>query len=274
MSVRGVVPLLMAAFLWSTIGLATKHALALGSDPLSIGALRAGISGALSLAFLRRRAFDKGIALIGLAFTGPLYTIYVFSVMHLGVGIAAVLLYTAPVIVILLAKFLLGEGISSKKLVALLLSFSGVLVIGMRGGSGPDMVALALGMGSSFAYSGIILSVRKLSVSGYSPLELGLGPQVWAAVELTPLMALSRNEISCDSLIPITYLAIFPSFIAYYMHARGLREIEAGTASIITNVEPIAALMLGVTLGESLGPLAIMGSALVISGALVASWKS
>ncbi|MEM3618783.1 MAG: DMT family transporter [Candidatus Korarchaeum sp.] len=271
MSARGVVPLVMAAFLWSTIGFATKQALFLGSDPLSIGALRAGISGALSLVLLRRRAFDGRIALVGFAFTGPLYAIYVFSVMHSGMGIAAVLLYTAPVIVVLLAKFLLGEEILARKLVALLLSFSGVLMIGSRGSAELDVAALALGIGSSLAYSGIILSVRKLSVSGYSPLELGLGPQVWAAAELLPLLMLLRSPISRDTIIPIVYLAVFPSFVAYYLHARGLREVEAGSASIIANVEPIAALMIGVTMGEELELPAAIGSALIISGAIVAS---
>ncbi|MEM2290528.1 MAG: EamA family transporter [Candidatus Korarchaeum sp.] len=271
MSARGVVPLVMAAFLWSTIGFATKQALFLGSDPLSIGALRAGISGALSLVLLRRRAFDGRIALVGFAFTGPLYAIYVFSVMHSGMGIAAVLLYTAPVIVILLARFLLGEEISARKLVALLLSFSGVLMIGSRGSAELDVTALALGIGSSLAYSGIILSVRKLSVSGYSPLELGLGPQVWAAAELLPLLVFSERWTDLGALVPIVYLALFPSLLAYYLHARGLREVEAGSASIIANIEPIAALMIGAVIGERLGPSAIAGSALVVSGAVIAS---
>ncbi|MCS7103431.1 MAG: DMT family transporter [Candidatus Korarchaeum sp.] len=268
---RGLAPLVAAALLWSTIGLATDRALAYGSDPLSIGALRSGISGALSLVLLRRRVLDKRIALIGFAFTGPLYAIYVFSVIRSGIGIAAVLLYTAPAIVILLAKFVLGEGISARKVIALFLSFSGVLMVGMRGGADPDPVVLALGLGSSLAYSGIILSVRKLSVSGWSSLELGLGPQVWAAVELCPLLMLSRSSINLDTMIPIVYLAVFPSFVAYYLHAKGLREVEAGIASIVTNVEPIAALIIGAIIGESLGLLAVLGSALVISGAVIAS---
>ncbi|MEM1520152.1 MAG: EamA family transporter, partial [Candidatus Korarchaeum sp.] len=194
-----------------------------------------------------------------------------FSVMHSGMGIAAVLLYTAPVIVILLARFLLGEEISARKLVALLLSFSGVLMIGSRGSAELDVTALALGIGSSLAYSGIILSVRKLSVSGYSPLELGLGPQVWAAAELLPLLVFSERWTDLGALVPIVYLALFPSLLAYYLHARGLREVEAGSASIIANIEPIAALMIGAVIGERLGPSAIAGSALVVSGAVIAS---
>lgn len=273
MSAKGIVPLIAAASLWSTIGLATKLALACGSDPLSIGALRAGISGALSLAFLGRKVLDRRIALIGIMFTGPLYAIYIFSVMRSGIGIAAVLLYTAPAIVIVIAKFVLKEEITARKVVALLLSFLGVLLIGFREGMKVDAIALALGIASSLAYSGIILSVRKLSVSGYPPLELGLGPQVWAAAELMPLLAISRGSMSFGALLPIIYLGIFPSFLAYYLHARGLRSVEAGPASIVSNVEPIAALMLGAIVGERLSALALMGSAFVIAGALIATWK-
>lgn len=270
---KGAAPLVAAAFLWSTIGLATKLALAGGSGPLYVGALRAGVSGALSLAFLRRRVLDKRIALIGVSFTGPLYAVYIFSVMHSGIGIAAVLLYTAPVLVIIAARFLLGEEITSRKIIALILSFSGILLIGLKDEMRADFTALALGIASSLAYSGIILSVRKLSVSGYSPLELGLGPQVWAAVELLPLLAFSRDSMDFSALLPIIYLGVFPSFLAYYLHAKGLKSVEAGTASIISNVEPILALMLGAIAGERFSPLALIGSALVISGAVIASWK-
>ncbi|MEM2351512.1 MAG: EamA family transporter, partial [Thermoproteota archaeon] len=58
---------------------------------------------------------------------------------------------------------------------------------------------------------------------------------------------------------------------AYYLHARGLREVEAGSASIIANVEPIAALMIGVMMGEELEFLTIFGSFLVIAGAAITS---
>lgn len=271
MNLRGLLPLVLAALLWSTIGLATKRALEHGSDPVAIGALRAGISAAVSLAILRAKVLDRKIALIGISFTGPLYITYVFSVMHSGIGVAAVLLYTAPAIVIVLAKLTLGEEVTARKMVALLLSFSGVLLIGLKDDMRADLTALALGLASSFAYSGIIIGVRKLSVSGRSSLELGLGPQVWAAVELLPLLTFSKNPVSYDAMIPIVYLAVFPSFVAYYLHAKGLREVEAGVAGIVTNVEPIAALMIGAIMGEKLEFIAVVGSSLVIAGAVIAS---
>jgi DME family drug/metabolite transporter len=272
-SKSGVIPLLLAAFLWSTIGLATKRALNAGSDAFWIGGMRAGVSAVLSSIFLRRRVLDFKLALIGIFFTGPLYLIYVFSVMHSGIGIAAVLLYTAPVIVIILAKFLLNESLNTRKLIALILSFSGIVAIGLRGGGNLDLVAIALGLGSSLSYSGIILGVRKLAVSGYDEIELGLGPQVWAALELLPLLSLSRGSLNLDSMISIVYLGIFPSFLAYYLHAMGLKRIEAGPASIISNLEPISALILGIFLGEQPGLLGFLGSALIISSAIIVSWR-
>ncbi|MEM1520162.1 MAG: EamA family transporter [Candidatus Bathyarchaeia archaeon] len=63
----------------------------------------------------------------------------------------------------------------------------------------------------------------------------------------------------------------FPSFVAYCLHTGGLREVEARVAGIVTNVEPIAALMIGVMMGEELELPAAIGSSLVISGAIVAS---
>jgi len=57
------------------------------------------------------------------------------------------------------------------------------------------------------------------------------------------------------------------------LHAMGLKRIEAGPASIISNLEPISALILGIFLGEQPGLLGFLGSALIISSAIIVSWR-
>ncbi len=259
-----------AAFLWGTIGIATKIALSAGAGPASISAFRAAISAVLSLIVLRRRIFDRNLILLGLLFTGPLFLTYMFSVMLSGMGIAAILLYTAPALVILFASVFLGERITKKKVVALVLAGLGAAMTQLPNIGDPDLGGILFGLGSSLAYSGIILMARKLMTSGYSALEVGLGPQPWSALELAPFLFLDRYELNPPFLASVLYLGVFTSFLAYYLHAKGVGRVEAGTAGIVSNVEPASAVALGMLMGENLGVEGLVGSALVIVGAILA----
>lgn len=260
-----------AAFLWGTIGVATKAALAAGAGPASIGSFRAFIGATISIIVLGRRVLDKNLAIMGLFFTGPLFLTYMFSVMLSGIGIAAILLYTAPAFVTIAAHFLLGERITGRRILALALSSAGAFFTQLPNIGNPNLEGVLFGLGSSIAYSGIIIMARKLMTSGYTALDVGLGPQPWSALELMPFLLLDRYELNAHFLIAVTYMGVFTSFLAYYLHAKGIGEVEAGTAGIISNVEPASAIALGAMMGEDLGIEGLIGSALVIAGALLAS---
>ncbi len=259
-----------AAFLWGTIGIATKIALSAGAGPASISAFRAAVSAILALAVLRRKVFDCNLILLGLLFTGPLFLTYMFSVMLSGMGIAAVLLYTAPALVVLLASVFLGERMTERKVVALFLAGVGAFLTQLPNIGDLNFGGILFGLGSSLAYSGIILMARKLMTHGYSALEVGLGPQPWSALELAPFLFLDRYELNPQFLASVIYLGVFTSFLAYYLHAKGVGEVEAGTAGIVSNVEPASAVALGLLTGENLGVEGLVGSALVIAGAILA----
>lgn len=260
-----------AAFLWGTIGVATEAALSAGAGPASIGSFRAFIGAIISIAVLRKRIIDKKLAIMGLLFTGPLFLTYMFSVMLSGIGIAAVLLYTAPALVIVAAHFLLGEEITARRILALMLSGMGAIIIQLPHINKPNLEGVLFGLGSSIAYSGIIIMARKLMTSGYTALEVGLGPQPWSALELMPFLFIDKYELNARFLAATLYLGIFTSFIAYYLHAKGMGKVEAGVAGVISEVEPASAVALGALTGENLGIEGLIGSALVIVGAALAS---
>ncbi len=268
--VDGRIYIATAAFLWGTIGVATKIALSAGAGPASISAFRAIVSAVLALIVLRRRVFDRNLMLLGLLFTGPLFLTYMFSVMLSGMGIAAVLLYTAPALVVLFASIFLGERITRRKVTALILAGVGAFMTQLPNIGDPNLGGILFGLGSSLAYSGIILMARKLMISGYSALEVGLGPQPWSALELAPFLFIDRYELNAPFVASVLYLGIFTSFLAYYLHAKGVGEVEAGTAGIVSNVEPASAVVLGLLLGENLGMEGLVGSVLVIVGAILA----
>ena len=60
--------------------------------------------------------------------------------------------------------------------------------------------------------------------------------------------------------------------LTFWLFTWGLVRVEAARAGVLSNVEPAVGAALGVVLlGETLGPLAVVGGALLILAALLAS---
>ncbi len=259
---RGKVYLIGAAFLWGTLGLAASVAIREGMKPESISFFRAFIGSLIGMPLVRRKALDRRLIFLGLTFTGPLYLSYIYSVKYSGIGLAAALLYLAPAIVVILSPAFLGEMITLKKGVAVALATAGAVLTQVKGGRFvPDPLGIFFGLLSAVSYAGIIMYVRRLVRSGYDPLHVGIAPQLWAALELLPF---SEFHLSFVSLISVTYLGVFTAALAYILQAKGLERMDAGSASIISTIEPLVALVIGLLIGEGLQLEEILGALMII----------
>jgi len=94
-----------------------------------------------------------------------------------------------------------------------------------------------------------------------------------AAVFLTPvtLVGLPAETPSTDALVSIVVLGLFCTAAAFVVFGRLIAEIGPGRALVITYVNPVVALALGMAvLGEQPGAGAIVGLLLILAG----SWLS
>src|SRR5262245_37391373 len=144
-TLRGVLLVLLAALLWGTLGTLYK----LGTDrfgltPLAIVFWRAGLAAlCLGLALgglapvlgrgwslLRIRRADLPLfAAFGLLGVTAFYLPSIYSVVLVGVAVAVVLLYTAPVFVALMAWRWLGEDFGPRKVAALGMTLVGCALV-------------------------------------------------------------------------------------------------------------------------------------------------
>jgi DME family drug/metabolite transporter len=70
-------------------------------------------------------------------------------------------------------------------------------------------------------------------------------------------------------------MATVPTLLAASLFARGNRIVGGATASVLSTLEPVTALLVGrLALGEPARPAALAGSALVLAGAALISWES
>jgi len=271
---RGEVYVVMAASLWGTYGVAFKLGVQSGCDKWILIVLRpllASLVTVPSAFMLREKILGRWALVVGLAGLAPLYITYPLAVEEIGVGLAAVLLYTAPLWVTLFSP-LLGEPPSRHSIIGALIGFSGVVLIFSwdLSLSNTRLSGLALGLGAGLSYATYIVLARAARRGGASTSEASLGAVAVASLPVFLAARPSRLPEGLEVGFGL-YLAFGATVIPYFLHVHGLGRVEASKVSVLSLVEPVVAVVLGVIfLGENVGLAKGLGAFLVLlSGFLV-----
>lgn len=281
-----------AASLWGTTG--TVQALApAGADPIAVGAVRIVLGGAALVAFAalswlisRKRAPDisgmeKGewalgavaAAAVGVALYQPLF----FAGVELsGVSVGTVVaIGSAPVMAGLVGLVALGERPGALWVVATALAVAGCALLLGSGGPGeisPVGVICALGAGlcyGSYATASKVLLDLGLPQATVMAVAFGIGGALLApALFFVDLGWLAEPAGVAAAL----HLGLVATAAAYLLFAGGLSGLPVATAATLSLAEPLTAGALGfVLLGERLGPIALLGAALLLFGLFAAA---
>lgn len=202
------------------------------------------------------------------------------SLLWLGAGEGALLVYTMPIWATFLAWPILGERPTAGRLAALGLGVAGVAVLlgghGLAVGSGKlPGVLLALGAAVLFALGTVALR----SPLGLTPLaatawQVGLGCAPMVAAGLL----LERPELS--ALTPagwaaMAYMTVVPMGVCYLCWFAALRRLPPATASVATLLVPLVGVVAAaLALGEPLGPREALALALTLGGVSLALRKA
>lgn len=199
--------------------------------------------------------------------------LYLTAVLFIPASLAALLLYAYPIIVTVIAVLTKQEKFSRYKLVGLLLSTFGlVLVLGVAlKGINPFGVTLALGAALVYALYILVgnrvlqtttplVSTTLISTSAaltYGIIGLPIGGATW--------------NLSWGTWLGIGGIAFFSTVIAILTFFEGMKRIGATSASIISTMEPVMTVSLGVImLNESLTLLQVAGGIFVVGGGVLA----
>jgi drug/metabolite transporter (DMT)-like permease len=282
---RGGLFILAAALLWSSLGVAGRFAFRAGVVPLEAAFYRAAISFASLLLFLiatdrralRIRPEDLGFfAAFGFVGVAAFFVVYMTAISMTTVATAAILLYTAPAFVIVLSALLFGETLTTAKTIAVACAFIGCGLVGR----GYDLASLRLnlpgvlaGLASGLAYA-LYTIFGKAALRRYTPVTtltytLGFGTIFLGTAALAT--GVIRRAHPSSGWVALVYLAFVTTLLAQALYLAGLRYIEAGPASLLATVEPVAAAVLGyIVLGERLEGLQIAGGVLVVGAVMLA----
>lgn len=279
-----------AALLWASFGLFSRALLARGLTSATLVTFRAGLAAvafvfwawradaahgthAFKAAF-RRWPFFALYGLVGVVF---FYNALVIAVDRGTVSMAVVLMYTAPAYVTLAAARLFGEPVTSRKRVALVLTFVGVvLVAGLhRGGlvGNPTTILAGLGAGVGYAYYSV---AGRLAVDRH-PLPVVLAHtflfgSVISAVTWAPQAARQWPLVAGSAAVAgvVLSMALVTVVIPYTLYLSAFKLIETSRASITASLEPVMATVLAaLILGEVPGAEALVGAGLVLAGVVL-----
>ncbi len=286
----GMLLLIGTGILWGTIGVASKGVFehsaldavsvtwirTLLASPICI--LAVWLAGGRKLLHFSRpdlfRMIGLGIALI-------LYQwLYLAAIEQIGVTATTLIsLCGAPVIVAILSVLVLQEPLSRPQLIALVGALIGTgLLIGrppeMEGGSGTLGVLYALGCALGIAIHAMV----SRSVAGriHPLVVLAIGFSVGAIVLAPFVFARGLHpDAGPTAWALLVYLATVPSFAAYFFYQRGLRDVPASMATIVTLIEPlIAAVLAWFFFDERLGLLGLAGGALLLVSIWILSTRA
>jgi DME family drug/metabolite transporter len=289
---RGFLLVLGAGLLWGTIGIAAKFIYQETSlDAVSVTWLRAAIAAPVCLALgwsaLGRDLFraprrDLGLmALLGVIvifYQGA----YLGAIDRIGVTPATLIaLCVPPALGARASTLVLGEAMDWRLALALTGALLGTALLVGRpeagvSGAGATAAGVLLALASAAGLAAHVVASRLLAGRhpAIRPLAIAfpVGVLVFAPVALGRGVAFAQPPLGW---LLVIYLGVVPSALAYVMLQRGLREVAATAASVLTLVEPLtAAILAWLLFGERLTPFGFVGGALLLGAILLLSRRT
>lgn len=247
--------IILAGMLWGTSPIFVNFLVPYGFSSVQMTAVRGTVSfiGMLVyVAFFNRKLFrikfadlilyaSIGATLFGTAFC------YYSAMQMTSTSTAVVLMYTAPVYVMLYSVVFLGEKFSCVKGIALALMFIGCcLVSGIITGIKFNVWGILLGILTSFIYAAYNI-LTKISVQRKrDPVTVTLYSfffmSIIAICACDPIGLVANVVAAPIPTLPLCIgLGIATFIMPYYLLTWSMKHLSAGTASALSIVEPMAA---------------------------------
>lgn len=286
MKKMGLIYIVLASILWGTSGIFVKFLAPYGITSLQMTFIR-GIVASLSMCIfilitnrnLFKTNFKEILLFIGSGASFFLTASCYYQSMQLtSVSTAVVLMYTAPIFVMIYSVSFLGEKLSTMKI----LSVAGMLVgcaltSGIIGDLKFDAVGIAVGFLSGIAYASYNIFTKIEMKKGINPMKANLYCFLFSVIlgliVSKPAGIMDAIVITPSVVIPLCIgMGIFACILPYFLYTIALREIPAGMASSLGILEPMAATILSVViLGEKLSIYSIVGIVLILGSVFLLS---
>ena len=282
---------LAAGILWGMMGIYVRRLNSLGFTTIEIVTVRSVMTAILLLIvlfFYKKEMLKIRLKDIWCFWGTGICSIVFFNYCYFkaitmtSLSVAAVLLYTAPAIVMILSAVLFHEKITVVKMIALIATFMGcIFVTGLVGNTGTLTASgILMGLGAGLGYALYSIFSRFALERGYHSLTISCYTFVFASIGTLPLADIKVIYGACEKDLGMLgfYLvfAMVSTVIPYILYTLGMTALENSKASIIASVEPVTATLLGViffhekmTIQNLIGIVLVLGAIVICN----VNWK-
>jgi drug/metabolite transporter (DMT)-like permease len=277
---RGMLLCALSAVAFGTMATFAKEAYAAGVNVITLLSLRFllaavafwAIAAARGARLPDRRTIISGLLLgaVGYAAQGGFYF---GALTRLDAGLTSLLTYIYPILVFGTALLLGRERATSRRIGALGLASAGTVLVLAGGSVGAlDGLGVGLALACAVTYAGYIL-VSDRMVGNIDPFVLSGLIVTGAAISMTAVGAGSGSlhlNFDPSGYLWILALSLGSTVAGIVALLCGIRALGPGSASIVSTIEPVVTVGLGMAVfGEALGSAQIAGGVLVLGAVVV-----
>ncbi len=271
---------LILSLIWGSSFILIKKSLE-HFTPYQVGALRVLISGILlaPIAILNRAKFPRKSLkwLIIAALAGNFIPMFLFPIAETKVSssIAGIMNSMMPIFTIIVGALFWKTKTTSRQVIGILISFTGVIILLLSGNSKTEMPIfyVSLLLLAAFLYAVSVTTVgAKLT---HIPAKIMSSFVFFYVLALPSFITLllsgffSEFSFTQDNFIGLGFVAtlsIFGTGLAMMLHYRLMSVSNALFASTVTLIMPIVAVMWGILDGETFTIIQFLGAIIILGG--------
>lgn len=274
----GIFYIFLSAVAFGVMPILAKYAYEGGVNVISLLSLRFLFAALLFFVFLKasgqKWAVQRGqlaaLFVLGAVCYMAQSMLYFTAVKYIPASLVALLLYTFPVFVAVLAYLFEGEKITLSIANAIGLSLIGLLLVLGTSFQKVNVLGIGLALGAAVVYSVYIIIGNRV-VRGVPPLVTSMFVAIFASMSLL-VTGLFSGELSFSfstkSWLAIAGISLISTVLAMLTFFKGLEYIGSTRASIFSMVEPLVTFIFSALLfGERFTLVQGMGGLIVLTGA-------
>lgn len=192
------------------------------------------------------------------------------------VATATLCYYMAPVFVILVSPFFFKERLTPKKILCIIVSLVGMVLVSGILQSGfvgvGELKGVLLGLGAAVLYASVIVLNKKFrDISAYDRTIVQLGA---AAVVLIPYTLLTEEltgiVVTPFVVVMLIIVGVVHTGTAYALYFGSVARLKAQTIALFSYIDPVVAIILSaVLLREQIGVWGVVGAVLILGSTLI-----
>lgn len=263
-----------SSFLFMAIGLDAFHPGVVTLIRVALGASFLALIPRTRTVKIEREDWPK-VSLLAATWVAIPFTLFPIAQQWIDSAVAGMLNGATPIFTAVLATMLLRSLPGPLQMIGLLIGFAGILAIALpsAGQGATEAIGVVLVVAATVGYA-ISLNMVPPLQQKYGTLAL-TARILWLATPMVlpfGLFGMGQSTFAWPSLLAVGAVGILGTGLAFIFMGNLAGSVGATRASFLTYLIPVVALILGVVFrDEIISPLAIVGVALVIAGAILAS---